>query len=257
MSAPPSAHPLQPRRPLDPALRLWNPARSLQSTPGYSIPASPGPLRSARAGSHPQPPLARGTPGPSSPRSSSGSGDGRRKAGGGDGEGGARRRGPARGSQGHRVRPLIQCLCVRPRWTTSPGRPRGGAESRSTGAPRGSLGLRVPLPERLWTTSPGRPRGGTGSWRRGHACAPLWGWDPPALYLVSFLLSSSSALSSPAPLSILPALPVRHPVRYPLRDLPPIRLPLPPDSSPLHLGGRAPFCCCLSGRTWLAAPTGS
>lgn len=144
--APPLGAPAARPPPQPPQARARPAARP---PPGYSIPASPGPLRSARAGSHPQPPLARGTPGPSSPRSSSGGGDGRRKAGGGDGEGGARRRGPAQGSQGHRVRPLIRCLCVCPRWTTSPGRPRGGAESRPAGAPRGSLGLRVPLPEGL------------------------------------------------------------------------------------------------------------
>lgn len=106
--------------------------------PGGSIPASPGPFRSARAGSHPLPSLAPDT-GHSSPQSSGSGGDGRRKAGGrGDSEGGARHCSPARGSLGHRVPPLAPGPGIHWIWTTSPGRPWGETVS---GARRCAAGL--------------------------------------------------------------------------------------------------------------------
>ncbi|XP_073866893.1 uncharacterized protein [Macaca fascicularis] len=168
--------------------------------PRGSIPASPGPLCSAREGSHPQPLFARG-PRASQPAKQRRWRQRQEKARR------RRRRGrysasrPAHGSLGPRVPPPIPGPEACWRWTTSPGRPRerGGAHmrpARLSGTPsptahsgpgsllalhyksrqaaregRGSHARREALwdPEfgsrKAWTASPSRARGGAGGAR--------------------------------------------------------------------------------------------
>lgn len=155
----------------------------MAARPSAHPPPPPPPRRLRLPARRPQPAAASARPGPARARQPTTQQRRRRP---GNGRRRWRRRGrcaasrPSAGLPGHRVPQCVPCLCVRPRGTTSPGRPRGGAGSRPSGAPRGAPGLRVPLPEGLWTTSPGRPRGGGGSWRRGQAGRPALGSDRPA-----------------------------------------------------------------------------
>ena len=146
--------------------------------PGGSIPASPGPLRGAREGSHPQPPLARGRLGPQlakqrqwrwRPEKA------RRR----------RRRGhaasrPSMGLSGTASPSLAPRRGARGRRTANPGRPRAGAQWRPASAPRGALGLGVRLPERRGPTSPGRPRGRAGPGGAGAGRPRVEPLRPPA-----------------------------------------------------------------------------
>lgn len=175
--------------------------------PGGSIPASPGPLRSARAGSHPQATLARGRPGPPAREAAAVAATaGERPAAttGRAARGVVARRGALWDSESRRS--PRACGSVGVGLQVPAG--HGAGHCRAGGAPRGSLGLRVRIPERLWTTSPGRPWGGAGAWRRG---AGALGSRPPRPLLL-FLGSCSCA--APLPRSALPpALRPPHPLR--------------------------------------------
>ena len=143
-------------------------------------------------------------PGPSSPRSSGSGGGSRRKPGGGGGGGGgdgegARRRGPARGSLGHRV-PLSPCAGAPAgaglqvpaghavEQCRGPQARRGARWDSESGFLRGS-GLRLPAGR---GAGPGRGGRGVGP--------PLRSALPPALRpLPSRCPSSSPHLGAPGP----------------------------------------------------------
>lgn len=175
-SPPAPPHGRAARPPPQPAQARASPAA--RPPPGGSIPASPGPLRGAREGSHPQPPLARGRLGPQlakqrqwrwRPEKA------RRR----------RRRGhaasrPSMGLSGTASPSLAPRRGARGRRTANPGRPRAGAQWRPASAPRGALGLGVRLPERRGPTSPGRPRGRAGPGGAGAGRPRVEPLRPPA-----------------------------------------------------------------------------
>nr|XP_054114362.1 basic proline-rich protein-like [Callithrix jacchus] len=141
---PPATEPRPGPLPPPPPHSPQAPSPAASPPPRGSIPDSPGPLCSAREGSHPQPPFARGRRAsqPAKQRWW------RRRP---EKAQRRRRRGrclalrPAHGSLGLGVLPPTPAPEACWHWTTSPGRPRGGAGIAC--AQRGSLGARVQLPK--------------------------------------------------------------------------------------------------------------